>query len=513
MPPPNAALDLTSHRTVRYFPHPTSYQSFKSFILWFCIIIKIIAPSHNFTHIPNKIVRIYTSNHTFDLSPIPLGAIGASILFPPIPLPGFPRATCEDQRCWFEPASDGNLTERSHEELWRLLGTRTVELGRRAEKWYKASGYGGLFSGYLWPLLALLSHFSRGEASFLNSSNASATMETLMSTCQLTRTAYWTYRAEHPISRHGPWAHWLSGKLNDGLHHLHCPYLDYAFIGIVLRDVFAFLASAGYALALAFISLLAVASRLYLPSHAAFEQAFFTQAGRWAPYASFIPRCWAFLSGTCLFIFFSAAYVLTSVHSLITRLCGIPPMLSDIPLSWFGHHYYRHSTSSSPAALCGTLFWLGFVSTWSTTAPIFGLLLSSGISLAKYSFLALEALRRVKYYRSAYTRASNMVGPSYVTRLSQQVLVDVTVLLVYIFIATWFRDVLWVNVVPSWVKYSPTLSILVGYWGFRYALSGRDHTSPRWRFRGLGRREMVDVRVLTLQRGLAEPWGAGGDTT
>ena len=111
-----------------------------------------------------------------------------------------------------------------------------ARLGRSVGGWYEESVLAGIFSSH--EGLSLPS----GEIEFLNSSDS---MKTLTATCELTRAAYWAYRADHPISLDSPWTHWLSGHLNDRLHHIPCPYLDYAFIGIILRDIPTFLASAG----------------------------------------------------------------------------------------------------------------------------------------------------------------------------------------------------------------------------------------------------------------------------
>jgi len=490
MPPPSPAIDPTSHRTVRYFPHPTPYRYFKNLIFLLCLITKIIDSNYDFAHYPNKFVDIYTSNRTLDLSHIPFGTVGASILFPQIPLPGFPTPACKDQQCRYEPAAaDRNLTEWSRQELWRHGRAGVARLGRGVGEWYEGSVLAGVFSR----------HENRPPL------NSSATISTLTSTCELTRAAYWAYRADHPISPDSPWIHWLSGRLNDGLHNIPCPYLDYAFIGIVLRDVLAFLASAGYVVTLGLVSLLVVACRRYLPSYNTLSQAL-TRVVHRIPFLALIPQLWTLLFTTCQFILLSAAYVLLSAHTLLTMVFGIPPALSNIPLYWLGHHHYRrhYPSTSLPVLLCGTLFWLGFLATWRISAPIFGLLFSAALALIKYTYFFRQATRRLRYYHRAYARASRMVGP-YLSYLARQALVDLTMLLIYLTVGAWIRDELWDAVVPNWVKYSPTIGILVGYLGIRYALSGR-HPSARWVFRGLGRSEVVRVRVTPLRGELYEGW-------
>ncbi|PUU76651.1 hypothetical protein B9Z19DRAFT_1129491 [Tuber borchii] len=499
MPPPRPATDPTSHRTVGYFPHPTPYRYFKNLIFLLCLITKIIDPNYDFTHYPNKLVDIYTSNRTLDLSPIPFGTVGASILFPPIPLPGFPTPTCEDQQCRYEPAAaDRNLAEWSRQELWRQGQTGVARLGRGVGEWYEGSVLAGVFSSHKNLSLSL------DEIGLLNSS-ASATISTLTSTCERARGAYLAYRAGHPISPDSPWIHWLSRRLNDGLHSVPCPYLDYAFIGIVLRDVLAFLARAGYVVTLGLVSLLVVACRRYLPPYSTLPQTL-TRAVHRIPFLNLIPQLLILLFTTYQFILRSAVYVLLSAHSLFTMIFGIPPVLSSIQLYWFGHRNYRwyYPSTSLPVLLCGTLFWLGFLATWRISAPIFGLLFSASLALIKYTYFSRQATRRVRYYYHAYARASRMVGP-YLSYLARQALVDLTMLLVYFTVGTWIRDEFWDAVVPNWVKYSPTIGILVGYLGIRYALSGR-HPSARWVFRGLGRSEVIGVGVMPLRGELYDGW-------
>lgn len=497
MPLPSAAIDTTSHRTVRYFPHPTPYRYFKNLIFLLCLITKIIDPNYDFTHYPNKLVDIYTSNRTLDLSPIPFGAIGASILFPQIPLPGFPTPTCEDQQCRYEPAAaDRNLTERSRQELWRRGRAGVARLGRGIGEWYEGSVLAGVFSSHKNSSLQL------NQIGLLNSSS---TISTLTSTCELARGAYLTYRADHPISPDSPWIHWLSGRLNDGLHNIPCPYLDYAFIGIILRDVLAFLARAGYVVTLGLVSLLVVACRRYLPPYSALLQAL-TRAAHRIPFLGLIPQLWTFLFTTCQFILLSAAYVLLSAHTILTMIFGIPPVLSNLPLYWFGYHNYRryYPSTSLPVLLCGTLFWLGFLATWHLSAPTFGLLFSVALALVKYTYFFRQATRGLRYYQHAYARASRMVGP-YLSYLARQALVDLAMLLIYFTVGTWTRDEFWDAVVPNWVKYSPTVGILVGYLGIGYALSGQ-HPSSRWVFRGFGRSEVLSVGVTLLRGELYERW-------
>ncbi|KAG0634751.1 hypothetical protein HOY80DRAFT_1059153 [Tuber brumale] len=504
MPPPSAAIDPTSHRTVRYFPHFTPYRSFKNLIFLFYLITKIIEPNHDLTHYPNKLVDIYTSNRTLDLSPIPFGSIGTSILFPQIPLLGFPKATCEGQKCRFQPAAaDRDLKEQSRQELWRRGRAGIAELSRRVGEWYRESALGDVFSGDGdFPL-------PPDEIWLLNTYPSSATTDNnLESTCELTQAAYWRHRAQRPITHHGPWEHWLSARLNDGLHLIPCPYMDYAFIGIVLRDLLAFLASAGYTVTFEIVSVFVLFCRGYVPLYSAFSPAF-ARVGRWVPLLPFVHRLWLFLFATFGFILFSAAHVLLSVHSLFTMLFGIPPLLSDVPLSWFGHHYKRHPSSSQiPVLLCGTLSWLGILASWRVSAPILGLLFSALLALVKHTYFLRQVTRRVRYYRNAYARASLMLGP-YVSYLARQALVDITVLLIYLRLGDWIRDVFWDFVVPNWVKYSPTVGTLTCYLGIRYALSGR-YPSGRWVFRGLGRSEVVSVTATALS---GEPFGGrvGGD--
>jgi len=509
MPRPSTAIDPTSYRTVRFFPHPTPYRYFKNFLFLFCLVTKIIAPNYDFSYYPNKLVDIYTSNRTLDLGPIPFGTAGASILFPQIPLPGFPTATCEGQQCRFDPAAaDRNLTEWSRQELWRRTRAGAARLGRSVGGWYKESALAGVFSSQENQSLP------PDEIGLPDSSDSSSdTMKTLTSTCELTRAAYWTYRADHPISLDSPWTHWLSGQLNDGLHHIPCPYLDYAFIGIILRDILTFLASAGYAVTLGLVSVFVVACRRYLPAYTSLSQSF-TRAVHQIPFLDSIPQLLTLLPTTCQFILFSAAYFLLSAHSIITMTLGIPPILSDVPLYWFGHHHYRryHSTttsSSSPLVLfCGALFWLGFLASWRSSAPIFGLLVSAALALVKHTYFLRQVARRLRYYLRAYARASRMVGP-YLPYLARQALVDLTMLLIYFTVGTWIRDEVWDAVVPNWAKYSPTVGILAGYLAVRYALSGR-HARARWVFRGLGRSEVLSATVTPLRGELYEGWWVGG---
>ncbi|PWW80255.1 hypothetical protein C7212DRAFT_340794 [Tuber magnatum] len=500
-PPPSAAIDPTSHRTVRYFPHFTPYRSLKNLIFLLCLITKVITPNHDLTHYPNKLVDIYTSNRTLDLSPIPFGTIGASILFPEIPLPGFPTATCKDQKCRFEPAADRSLTEQSRQELWRRGRAGIAGLGRGIGEWYKESALAGVF---------FFSHKDSSpppdEFGLLDPSSAAAARN-LISTCELARAAYWTYRGKHPISSRGPWTHRLSVWLNDGLHQIPCPYLDYVFIGIVLRDLIVFLVGSGYIATLGLVSLLVLACRRYLPPYSTFSRAF-SRAARWIPFLHLIPRLRALLFTSCEFVLFSAVYLFLSADSLFTMLLGIPPVLSDIPLSWFGHRHYSRYSSPLPVLLCGALSWLVFLATWHISAPIYRLLLSATVALAKHAYLLRQVVRRVRYYRYAYVRSSRMLGP-YLSYLARQALVDVTTLLLYFEAGTWISNVFWEAVVPNWLKYSPTVGILAGYLGIRYALGGR-YASGRWVFRGLGRSEVVRVSATPLRGELIEGW-IGGD--
>jgi len=498
-PPPSAEIDPTSYRTVRFFPHHTPYRYFKNLLFLFCLITKIIVPNYEFTHYPNRLVDIYTSNRTLDLSPIPFGTIGASVLFPQLPFPGFPTPTCEDHRCRFEPAAaDKNLTEWSRQELWRRTRAGAARLGRSVGGWYEESALAGVLSNHENPSL-----LPPDEIRLLNSSSSSSgTIKTVTSTCELTRAAYWTYRADHPISPDSPWTHWLSGQLNDGLHHIPCPYLDYAFIGIILRDILTFLASAGYAVTLGLVSVLFVACGSYLPPAYTSLSQTFTGAVRRIPLLDFIPRAWTLLSTVLQFILFSAAYILLSMHTLLTMIFGIPPVLSDVPLYWFGHHHHHrrnYSTTSLLVHLCPTLFWLVFLASWLTSAPIFGLLFSAALALFECTYILRQATRGIQYYRHAYGRASRMVGP-YLSYLARQVLVDITVLLIYFMVGAWIRDELWDAVVPNWLKYSPTIGFLTGYLSVRSALSDWRPNEQRWVFRGLGRSEAVSVSVTPLRR-------------
>ncbi|KAG0128165.1 hypothetical protein HOY82DRAFT_612223 [Tuber indicum] len=498
MPPLSAAIDPTSHRTLRYFPHFTPYRSFKNFIFLFYLTTKIIYPNHDLTHYPNKLVDIYTSNRTLDLSSIPFGTIGTSILFPEIPLPGFPKATCEGQTCRFElAAADRDLTEQSRQELWRSGMAAIAELSRRVGEWYKESALGGVISGHGNLLLPLnetwlpSSYSPPDEVWLLTTYSSSAAMDKNQgSTCELNQAAHRRYRAQNPIPQDGQWAHWLSGHLNDGLHLIPCPYMDYAFIGIVLRDLLGFLASAGYTATFEIVSLLLAVCRCYVPAYGELSR-------DWIPLLPLLERLWSFLLTTCGFILFSAANVLISTHSLFTILFGIPPLLSEVPLSWFGGYYRRHPSSSQlPVLLCGILFWFGILASWRTPTPISGLLFPALLTLVKHTYFLQQATRRVRYYRGAYARASLMLGP-YVSYLARQVLVDITVLLMYLRAGDWITGVFWYSVVPNWVKYSPTIGALACYLGIRYALSG-GYPSGRWVFRGLGRSEVVSVTATAL---------------